>query len=73
MQAVHFKDMTILNRKAVFAEIGEGNMNYGAIIDACRRTGVEWHIVEQDVCQRDPFESLEISLRHLHSRLEVQA
>ncbi|WP_405112687.1 sugar phosphate isomerase/epimerase [Paenibacillus sp. FSL K6-1217] len=73
MQAVHFKDMAILNKKPVFAEIGEGNMNYGAIIEACRKTGVEWYIVEQDVCQRDPFESLEISLRHLHARLREQS
>ncbi|WP_238655804.1 sugar phosphate isomerase/epimerase family protein [Paenibacillus piscarius] len=70
MKAVHFKDMAILNKKPVFAEIGEGNMNYGAIIEACRKTGIEWYIVEQDVCQRDPFESLAISLRYLHSRLE---
>lgn len=72
MQAVHFKDMAILNKKPVFAEIGEGNMNYGAIIEACRKTGIEWYIVEQDVCQRDPFESLAISLRYLHSRLEAE-
>lgn len=72
MKAVHFKDMAILNKKPVFAEIGEGNMNYGAIIEACRKTGIEWYIVEQDVCQRDPFESLEISLRYLHSRLEAE-
>ncbi|AIQ58524.1 sugar phosphate isomerase/epimerase family protein [Paenibacillus borealis] len=73
MQAVHFKDMTVLSRKPVFAEIGQGNMNYGAIIEACRKTGVEWHIVEQDVCQRDPFESLEISLNYLHTKLEDEA
>lgn len=65
MQVVHLKDMAIIDRQQVFAEIGEGNMNYGEIITACRRTGVEWYVVEQDVCRRDPFESLEISLRYL--------
>ncbi|KTD86058.1 sugar phosphate isomerase/epimerase family protein [Paenibacillus etheri] len=65
MQVVHLKDMAILDRQQVFAEIGEGNMNYGEIIITCRETGVEWYVVEQDVCHRDPFESLEISLRYL--------
>jgi len=27
---------------------------------------VQWYIVEQDVCQRDPFQSIAISLRNLH-------
>ncbi len=65
MQVVHLKDMAIIDRQQVFAEIGEGNMNYGEIITACRETGVEWYVVEQDVCRRNPFESLEISLRYL--------
>ncbi|MEK4194332.1 MULTISPECIES: sugar phosphate isomerase/epimerase family protein [Paenibacillus] len=69
MQVVHLKDMAIVNRKQIFAEIGEGNMNYKEIINVCRETGVEWFVVEQDVCRRDPFESLEISLRYLLNTL----
>lgn len=65
MQVVHLKDMAIVSQKQAFAEIGEGNMNYEAIINACRETGVEWYVVEQDVCRRDPFESLDISLNYL--------
>ncbi|MRN55103.1 sugar phosphate isomerase/epimerase family protein [Paenibacillus monticola] len=65
MQVVHLKDMAIIDRTQVFAEVGEGNMNYPEIINGCRETGVEWYVVEQDVCRRDPFESLEISLRYL--------
>ncbi|WP_342566121.1 sugar phosphate isomerase/epimerase [Paenibacillus sp. FSL R7-0345] len=65
MQVVHLKDMAIVERKPTFAEIGEGNMNYPDIIEACRETGVEWYVVEQDVCRRDPFESLAISLNYL--------
>ncbi|ULO05028.1 sugar phosphate isomerase/epimerase [Paenibacillus sp. 19GGS1-52] len=65
MQVVHLKDMAIIDRTQVFAEIGEGNMNYPEIINVCRETGVEWYVVEQDVCRRNPFESLEISLRYL--------
>jgi hypothetical protein len=40
-------------------------MNFPEIIKACREAGVLWYIVEQDICQRDPFESLAISLRNL--------
>ncbi len=62
---VHFKDMAIRDRKQIFAEIGEGNLNWPAIIDACKEAGVQWYIVEQDRCERDPFESLAISLRNM--------
>lgn len=65
MGVVHFKDMAIKDDRQVFAEIGEGNLNWTAIIRACKDTGVEWCAVEQDVCQRDPFESLAMSLRFL--------
>lgn len=65
MKVVHFKDMAIKEDKQVFAEIGEGNLDWPEIIKACRETGVEWYAVEQDVCQRDPFESLEMSIRYL--------
>lgn len=64
---VHFKDMAVSGGKPVMAEVGEGNLNWPAILDACREAGVEWYIVEQDVCQRDPFESLGISLRNLNA------
>jgi sugar phosphate isomerase/epimerase len=63
---VHLKDMAItLKREQLMAEVGEGNMNWPAILSACKSAGVEWYAVEQDICQRDPFESLEISLRNL--------
>jgi len=51
--------------KAIMAEVGEGNMNWPGILRACGEAGVRWYIVEQDVCQRDPFESLAISLRNV--------
>ena len=65
MPVVHFKDMVILNGQPTMAEIGEGNLNWPAIIAACREANVEWYAVEQDVCQRDPFESLKISYDNL--------
>lgn len=65
MPVVHFKDMVILNGAQTFAEIGEGNLNWPAIMDACRYSGVRWYVVEQDRTRRDPFESLAISYEYL--------
>ena len=64
--AVHLKDMAIkLDRTQYMAEVGEGNLNWDSILVACKAAGVEHLLVEQDICYRDPFESLEISLRNL--------
>ncbi|HEY8666392.1 MAG TPA: sugar phosphate isomerase/epimerase [Tepidisphaeraceae bacterium] len=54
-----------LSAKPIMAEVGEGNLNWREILAACREAGVVWYIVEQDICQRDPFESLSISLGNL--------
>jgi sugar phosphate isomerase/epimerase len=64
---LHLKDMTITPQREVrFAEIGEGNLNWPAILKAAREGGVSWYLVEQDECYgRDPFESLAISYRNL--------
>jgi len=65
---VHLKDMGIHpDRTQFMAEVGEGNLNWPEILKACREAGVEWYIVEQDTCYRDPFESLGISLKNLRA------
>ena len=64
---MHFKDMAIKDGQQIRAEVGEGNLNWPEILKACKAAKVQWYIVEQDVCQRDPFESLAISLRNLQS------
>ncbi|MBN1563852.1 MAG: sugar phosphate isomerase/epimerase [Anaerolineae bacterium] len=67
MPVVHLKDMVILNGEQTMAEVGEGNMNFPAILAACQEANVEWYAVEQDICQRDPFESLRISFENLNA------
>ena len=63
---MHFKDMTIVGREQRFAEIGSGNLNWPAIIDACKVSGVEWVIVEQDNSyDNDSFDSLRESYEFL--------
>jgi len=67
MHVVHLKDMAMDGSKQLFAEVGEGNLDWGAILTACRQAGIEWYIIEQDTCQRDPFESLKMSLDNLRA------
>ncbi len=62
---LHLKDMIILNGEQTYAEVGEGNLDWPGILAAACRAEVRWYIVEQDICQRDPFESLKISLDNL--------
>lgn len=68
-KVVHLKDMAIVSGQQVFAEIGEGNLPWGSLIQVCRDSGVEWYVVEQDECRRDAFESLAMSLSYLKELL----
>lgn len=65
LPSVHVKDMDVSEGEPVMAEVGEGNLDWPDVLAACREAEVEWLIVEQDVCRRDPFESLAISRRNL--------
>lgn len=68
MFLVHFKDFRIVGGEQRFAEVGEGNLNWPNILEACKTTGVEWYIVEQDNCyDRDPFDSLKISFDNMRA------
>jgi len=69
---VHLKDMAVVGGKTVMAEVGEGNLDWARILEACRTAGTEWLVVEQDECRRDPMESLEISFSNL-TRLMTEA
>jgi sugar phosphate isomerase/epimerase len=62
---LHIKDMAD-DAERSFAEIGEGILDFGAIFSAAQDAGVQWYIVEQDTCKRDPFESVKISLDNLN-------
>ena len=64
---IHLKDMAMgPDRDQRFAEVGEGNLNWPAVLKEAREGGVEWYLVEQDSTYgRDPFESLAISYRNL--------
>lgn len=71
MPVVHLKDMVMVEAEQgvvqAMAEIGEGNLDWDAILAACEEAGVEWCAVEQDICRRDPFDSLRISYDNLRA------
>lgn len=64
---LHLKDMAVLEKGPVMAEVGEGNLNWKSILAKAQEANVRWYLVEQDTCQRSPFESLAISLRNLQA------
>ncbi|MCD6476162.1 MAG: sugar phosphate isomerase/epimerase [Anaerolineaceae bacterium] len=64
---IHFKDMVIRDGQQTMTEVGEGNLDWPAIIKATIEAGVEALIVEQDICPGDPFESAQISYNNIAS------
>ena len=67
MDQVHFKDTTIIKGETKWMSIGQGNLDWKAIIAACKKIGVQDVIVEQDGdwINNDPFKALEISYKFL--------
>ncbi len=67
---LHLKDVGIRDGKLpTMFEIGNGNLDFPAIIAAAERAGCEWFIVEQDTCPGDPFESLRQSFDYIRENL----
>jgi sugar phosphate isomerase/epimerase len=62
---LHLKDFGIVKSERAMRPIGQGNLNWTRIIPAAEAARVKYFIIEQDVCQKCPFESLEDSLRYL--------
>ena len=62
---VHLKDMAPgADRK--FAPVGTGTLDFKAIIDACRKHGVQWGIVEQDsTYDVPPLQAIRTSFENL--------
>ncbi|MFW6304009.1 MAG: sugar phosphate isomerase/epimerase family protein [Candidatus Sumerlaeota bacterium] len=66
---LHVKDFRVSReREPLFAPVGEGNMNWPAIIEAAKASGVDYYLVEQDQCyDEDPFDCLAQSYKNLQS------
>jgi sugar phosphate isomerase/epimerase len=50
----------------LFAEVGHGTIDYKRIFAAAREGGMKHYFVEQDYCERSPFESIAMSYDYLH-------
>ena len=62
----HLKDFGVLYpNKSIMVPIGSGNLNWGKILPAAEAAGVEWFIIEQDTCHKDPFDSMLDSYNYL--------
>jgi len=63
---LHLKDYTIVAPdKPFFAEVGSGNLDWDAILNAAESGGCQWFVVEQDSCASDPFDSVTKSFAFL--------
>ncbi|WP_018757152.1 TIM barrel protein [Paenibacillus terrigena] len=61
---VHLKDLvTNEDGSAKTVILGTGEMELDEVIATAKLTGVEWLIVEQDMCQIDPIESVTQSMQ----------
>lgn len=70
LPCLHMKDYGMAaNNTPAFAEIGNGNLEWKAIIATSEASGCEWFIVEQDTCPGDPFESLKMSFEFIRDNL----
>ncbi len=59
---IHVKDkQVILGQGPTFSAVGEGNLDWVSILAACAEAGVQCYCVEQDTCDRDPFDCLAAS------------
>ncbi|OQB14336.1 MAG: Inosose dehydratase [Firmicutes bacterium ADurb.Bin193] len=67
IDVIHFKDMYPRDNAPVMTEIGNGNIDFVKILGICDKSNVKHILVEQDRCERDPFESLKISYDYLKS------
>lgn len=69
MPTVHLKDMSGDGR-GVYAEIGTGIIDFAPLLLWGENNGVEWYVVEQDMCEGDPLDSVGRSLEHLYELVD---
>lgn len=66
IDCVHLKDMKVIGNETTYAAIGEGNMNFPAIIKKLEDLGrTKYMLVEQDTTIGSPFEALRSSRAYM--------
>ena len=67
LHCVHLKDMgSNWKNESLVAPVMEGNMDFVAIMAALEKTCCKYALIEQDICQEDPFVCMEKSYRNLN-------
>ena len=67
---IHLKDyQTTSENKPQWCEIGQGVLDFKAIVLAAEAAGCQWFVVEQDTCPGDPVDSLAMSFRYIQENL----
>ncbi len=67
--ALHYKDLGITNHRDItMLEVGQGNLDWDSILEASKKLPDICAFVEQDICQRDPFDCMQTSYDYLKAR-----
>jgi sugar phosphate isomerase/epimerase len=70
MKAGHEATTELDDRMGLFAEVGQGTIDWKRIFAAAPKGGLKYYFVEQDYCERPPLESIKMSYEYL-SKLAV--
>ena len=70
VKILHLKDMKRTEQGHMFAEVGSGSLWFEGIIKTALDAGTQYFVVEQDICEKDPFESMKQSYDYTKRLLE---
>jgi sugar phosphate isomerase/epimerase len=65
VDAIHLKDLSVIDEKQIMAEVLEGNLNWPDIFKASEEARVKWYLVERDSGPVEAIESLRVSYNNL--------
>lgn len=71
LRVVHLKDRVVYGWEVVDGVVGEGNLDWEAILSSFKRAGTDWLLIEQDTCKRNPFDCLQSSLEYVRRLLKT--
>lgn len=67
---LHLKDYSFtIENQPNYCEIGNGTLDFQAILAAADASGCKWYVVEQDSCPGDPFDSIRKSFDYIQANL----
>lgn len=64
---IHAKDWGVVNNEPTWRAVGEGGLNWDAVVKAAKAAGTKMYIVEQDTCPvtNNPLKSIAISFENM--------